>query len=318
MIKAEEAMKFVAYERQRRSLRRWRYAALASLALLALVLVGDRRQGDAGSQGPFIGLLSVDGIILEDQERHARLSRFAGEERAKALIVRLNSPGGTVVGGEALYGQLKRIAARKPVAVVMGEVATSAAYMASLGAERVFSHEGTITGSIGVIMQVLQIRNLLKKLGIAIETFKSGEFKAVPNPIEPITPAVREMTQKTIDEIHDIFVQMVADNRGLGRRQVLAIADGRIFSGRQALEAGLVDEIGGQSKAMRWLFTEKGVDEKLPVEDIMPPPPLESFYQQLVGMMGGRRPAGNFTLPANAGALRGLVSLWSPHLLGYE
>lgn len=314
MIKAEEAIKFVSYERQSRGLRRWRYIAVGLLVLLLLVIVTkDDQRAEAVSGGPFIGLLNIEGILVEDYQRQSWLNHFNDDENGKALIVRINSPGGTVVGGEDLYRQLQGIAVRKPVAVVMGEVATSAAYMASLGAERVFSHEGTITGSIGVVMQVLQIHDLLEKLGIKAEVFKSGELKAAPNPLEPITPWVRDMTEQTIAEMQDIFVQMVVDNRGLTRDEVLNLADGRIFSGRQAVAAGLVDELGGQAKAMRWLFSVKNIDKELPIENIIPPKPLEGFYRQLLGAFTAELGlAVSPTLIPNIGRFGGLVSVWSP------
>ncbi len=279
-------------------------------ALLLLTLLG---RGKPGHPGPFIGLLELRGVIVDDPERESALRSFTENDMAKALVVRVNSPGGTVVGGESLYEHFQQIAAKgKPVVAVMGELATSAAYMACLGSERIFSRQGTITGSVGVIMQVLQVRELLAKLGVEATVFKSGELKAAPNPIEPITPAVRRATRETIDEMYDIFVTMVVESRGMPRQKVTELADGRIFSGRQAVKLGLVDEIGGETKALGWL-AERGVDTSLPLENIIPRRPLEGVLERLVesGFAGIFNGIGEVS-PMRTAGLKGLVSLWSP------
>ena len=309
-MKAEEARKFIHLARLDTKLRRWRIIALILFAVLVGSSIASRQSQTSFGGGPFIGFLEIEGVIVNDYKRQQHIATFAKNPEGKALVVRVNSPGGTVVGGEALYRQLKNLATQKPVAVVMGELATSAAYMASLGAERVFSYEGTITGSIGVLMQTVQIKELLEGLGIQTETFKSGEFKATPNPLEQITPAVRKQTQATVDEIQEIFVGLVVENRGLSSDQVLRLADGRIFSGRQALKEGLVDELGGEKQALEWLKAEKQVDTELPMRNIVPTePPFRDFVRGFAdaskGVFNGILNKG--ILNSNSG---GLVSIW--------
>jgi len=303
-MKAEEARKFLHLARLDTKLKRWRIFAV--LLLVALIIGGIPKA--TTPSGPFIGFLEVEGVIVNDYERQRHLADFAANPNGKALLVRINSPGGTVVGGESLYSQLKSLSAVKPVAIVMGELATSAAYMASLGGERIFSYEGSVTGSIGVLLQSIQIKKMLSNFGIEAETFKSGEFKAAPNPLEEITPAVRKQTQATVDEIQDIFVNLVAQNRQLSHQRVKELADGKVFSGRQALQVGLIDELGGEQAALQWLKVGKQVDIVLPLRDIVPQdPPFQNLVERFGAVSKG---IANIKDLANINALGGVLSIW--------
>ncbi len=251
--------------RLKRGLVLWR--ALAIIALVGAVLVGVVRfQGLAVRE--HVARLTVDGLIVADPELVEALVELAENARAKALIVRIASPGGTFVGGESLYHALRKVAKEKPVVAVLGTVATSAGYMTAIGADRIFAHEGTITGSIGVLMQTTDITGLLGKLGISAEAIKSGPLKAVPSPFEPLTDEARAATQAIIDDMHVVFISMVAERRGLADDRARELADGRIYSGRQALEFQLVDAIGGIAEARKWLADEKGIAESLPTQDV--------------------------------------------------
>lgn len=260
-----DADRLLDRRRLKRRLTFWRIAAV--IALVALVVgVAGRFKGVVS--GAYVARLTVAGIILDDAERNAALDAVAADPQAKALIVAIDSPGGSVVGGESLYRSLRAIAAVKPVVAVMGDLATSAGYMTALGADRIFARAGSVTGSIGVIMQSADMTGLLDKLGIKPEIIKSAPLKAQPNPLEPFTASAREATRKVVMDIYDLFVDLVAERRAMPRETVLALADGRVFTGRQAKADGLIDEVGGEAEARRWLAEAKGVAAKLPVRSV--------------------------------------------------
>jgi protease-4 len=207
----------------RRRLKRWLtiWRAAAIFALLALVLVAVGRIGTLRGID-HIARLDIDGIILNDHDRLDAVDRIADDHRVKALIVSIDSPGGTVVGGEALFRALRAVAGKKPVVAVMDETAASGGYMVALAADQIFAHEATITGSIGVIFQSAEVTELLAKLGITPQEIKSGPLKAQPSPFEKLTPEARRVTQEVVNDIYDMFVKMTADRshrrRGRGDR----------------------------------------------------------------------------------------------------
>jgi protease-4 len=257
---------YVDRRRLKRGLLFWRLAALAAAAVAAVV--GLARFDGHYLLTDYVARLEVDGLILQDPRRDEMLAGIAGDDLVKALIVRIDSPGGTFVGSEALHRALRRVAEAKPVVAVMDGVATSGGYMAAVAADHIVAARGTITGSIGVIFQTADVTGLLDKIGIKPETFKSGPLKAQPNPFEPVSPAVREATEGFVRELHGMFVDMVAERRGLDRPQVAAIADGRIFSGRHAVDLKLVDSIGDEAEARDWLSESRSVARTLPVRKV--------------------------------------------------
>jgi protease IV len=249
--------------------------------------------------------LAVTGVISEDPARSAALKKVLKDGRVKALIVDINSPGGTVVGSEELFRELRAVAAKKPVVAVMGTLAASGGYMTALGADHIIAREGTITGSIGVIMQSADVTGLLKKLGIEPEAIKSAPLKAVPSPFEPLTPEGRAVTQAVVMDMYDMFVGMVADRRGLDPAEAKKLADGRIYTGRQAIAVKLIDEIGGEDEARSWLETARGVPDSLPVSDIQ----IERDSGDMLGLIGGRIGKALFSERLT---LDGLMALWHP------
>jgi protease-4 len=184
------------------------------------------------------------------------------------MIVSIDSPGGSVSGGEALYRAIARVAEKKPVVAVMGGLAASAGYMIAMPTNRVFASESTITGSIGVLMETGEASGLLQKLGINAEAITSGPLKDQPSFIRPLTPEGREALKSIVLDLYDQFVGMVAAGRHMAPDAVRPLADGRAFTGRQALKLGLIDAIGGEQDARAWLETAKGLPKNLPVEDI--------------------------------------------------
>ena len=257
----------VIFERRRikRHLNFWRVFGVVALLIVAFSFVP---RSDYGGFGDHVARLKVSGIILNDSARDTALRMAAKQKDIRALIVEINSPGGTFVGGEALFRYLREIARNKPVVAVLGGTATSAAYMAAIGSDYIIARNGTITGSIGVIMQTADITNMLSKLGIKPETIKSGPLKAQPNPLENFTPDARGVVKELIHDLYVSFIEMVETRRGMTKKTVMALADGRVFSGRQALDNGMVDAIGGIPEARAWLEKKYQIGVNLRLEDL--------------------------------------------------
>ncbi len=291
--------------RLKRRLRLWQVLGLA--ALIGLALLGGDGFGLRGDR-PHIARLTVSGVIVDDIDRAEALSRLAEDDNVKALIVRIDSPGGTVVGGEDLYKQLRAVAEDKPVAAVMREIATSAAYMVALGSDRIVAREGSITGSIGVIVQTTDITELLESIGVKPEAIKSSPLKAQPNPLEPLTPEAREAVQALITDIYDMFVALVAERRGLTPEKARGLADGRVFTGRRALDLGLIDALGGETEARQWLIDAHDLDPDLEIRSVA----IDS-RRSLTGWF--LETWGKMIVPERL-RVDGLVAVWHPGRLG--
>ena len=264
-----------------------------------VILISDNRY-----KKPHIAKVTIDNIITQDSFRYEKLEELSQNKNTKAVIVFINSPGGTVVGGETLYKSIKSIAQQKPIISVMGEVATSAAYMASLGSNYIFAQEGTITGSVGVLVLSSEFTELAKKIGISTEVIKSGDLKASPSPLEKMTPKAREQMEKIVQEISKNFINLVKKERKLNNNKTQLISDGRIFTGQSALQIGLIDSIGNIKEAKEYLKIERNID-MLPIlnmEIIKKEKMIEKFLSL-------------FTNKINASKLlnlKGLISIWIP------
>ncbi len=301
---ALDADALVDRRRLKRHLVLWRTLAILIAAGLIVVALG---RFTGYQQNDYIARFAVRNVILDDSRRHDVLERIASDRNAKALIVRIDSPGGTVVGGEALYRSLREVAKQKPVVAVLGQVATSAAYMVALAADRIIAREGTITGSIGVLLQTTEITGLLGKLGITTEAIKSGPLKAVPSPLEPMTPEVRKSTQALVDDIFSMFLRMVAERRKLSRLDAEALADGRVVTGRGAVEKRLIDALGGEAEAIAWLEDKKEITPDLPVRDIKVERRVEEWFDFFDSL--ARK-----TMFSERLTLDGLISVWHPEV----
>lgn len=288
----------------KRRLAAWRLIAVIAVAAAGLIAIA-RDQGLVPRD--HVAKLDIEGIIAEDAARDRLLAQVAEDDHARALIVAINSPGGTVVGGENLYRALRKVADKKPVVAVMGTLATSGGYMTAIGADRIFAQSGTITGSIGVILQSTDVTGLLKKLGIEAEAIKSSPLKAVPNPLEPLTEEGRAATRAVVMDMYEQFVAMVAERRGLAPDAAKRLADGRIFTGRQAVANRLIDAIGGQGEARAWLAQARGVAKTLPVRQIRPRGEAEAVLRWADSIVGK-------SLFSERLKLDGLVSVWHPDL----
>ena len=257
--------------RLKRRLTVWRLVAIAAVVASVGAWVG---QAGSGLPRSHVARLSVSGIIMSDRKLIERVDGLADNSSVRAVLVAIDSPGGSVSGGEALHDALERVAAKKPVVAVMGGTAASAGYMIAVPAARVFASEATLTGSIGVILQTGEISGLLGKLGIDATAITSGPLKDQPSLTRPLTEQGREVLQGLVTDLYEQFVGMVAEGRHMTAEQVRRLADGRAYTGRQALGLGLIDEIGGETQARAWLAANRQVAEDLPVEDVRPPPDL--------------------------------------------
>jgi len=261
----------------------WRVVAV--LAVVAAVLAGLRSGGiPLFAGGAHVAVLKIDGIITDDPARDAAVENLARDPEAKALVIAIDSPGGSVAGGEALHDAIAKVAAKKPVVTVMGPLAASAAYMISVASDRIYAREGTLTGSIGVLLETGEVSGLLSKLGITAETIVSGPLKDQPSLTAPISPEGRQVLQGLVNNLFEQFVSMVAAGRHMSIDAVKALADGRAYTGQQALKLGLIDAIGGMDSARAWLARAKGVPESLPAK------PLEEsglFGNGIEGGVGG-------------------------------
>ncbi len=264
---------YIIERRQNKSkLRFWKLATI--IMLIVLIAFSTKQINRKSSEyllntNKYIASILIEDIIFEDAKRDKRLEKIIDDDQIKALIVNVNSPGGTVVGSEKIYNIFRKISAKKPVVVVMGTLAASGGYLISLGGDYIISHNGTITGSIGVIFQTLEVTDLAKTLGITFNNFKSSELKAAPNPTEKVTEEVRQAIMANIQDTYDYFIELVALRRNIPIEEVKKIADGRIYSGRQALQLKLVDAVGSEDDAIKWLQEIKKIDTKLKVEEFL-------------------------------------------------
>lgn len=294
----------VERRRLKRRLTFWR--VLAVVAIVAAVVAAAGRFNLIAHRD-HVARIAIEGLILDDKARDEALVEVAGDRKARALLVKIDSPGGTYVGGEALYQTLRRVAKKKPVVAVMGTTATSAGYMTALASDHIVARASSLTGSIGVIMQTADITGLLEKLGIKPETVKSGALKAQPNPMEPFTPEARKATEAVVKDFYDMFVSLVADRRSLAKAKVLILSDGRVFSGRQALAQGLVDQIGAEPEARKWLQETHKIADSLPVKDVEVKHE-DQPWRDLLGSAVGK------VLFSERLRLDGVLSVWHPDL----
>jgi protease-4 len=257
----------------------WRLIALIILALLLWTMFDGRKStGQNKVYGrQYIGRVFINGVILDEFERVESLKKIANDKDVKALIVHINSPGGSFVGGQNLYYALKKVATKKPVVAVMGEMATSGGYMAALGADYIFAREGTLTGSIGVIINSFEATELAEKLGIKLQILKSSIYKASPNPLEKLQPEAKLAIEDTIMDSYKVFALMVKERRGIPSEKLASIANGRVYTGKQAFELGLIDAFGGEDEAKEWLVKDKKVKAEVDIKDIPLNKPISKF-----------------------------------------
>lgn len=252
---------------------KWKNIALL-LGIFSAIILFKSIFGSGLNKGPidsdFIANIKIEGAIFEDDYRSEVLAKLAEEKSAKAVIININSPGGGIVGSEMLYHDLRKIAEKKPIVVVMESVAASGAYMASIASDYIIAYNGTLTGSIGVLMESPEVTELAQKIGVKLNSFKSSPLKASPSPFEKTSPLVEKVIMSSINDSYQFFSGLVKERRGdrLNPKLINEALDGRVFTGRQALQVGLIDKIGGQEEALEYLAANKIDVKNLSVEKV--------------------------------------------------
>jgi protease IV len=264
-MSVSQAELIVDRRRLKARLLRWRVAAVVAVfaALASLFWTGD----DFKKYSSHIARVRIEGLITGDQATLNLLDEIAKSDKIAAVIIRIDSPGGTTAGSEAVYEKIRVIAKDKPVVAVMDTVAASGGYITAIAAEYIVARGNTITGSIGVIFSFPEISKLLDTLGVKMEEIKSGELKAEPSPYKPVTDRARQVSNEMVQESFGWFTGLVVERRNLSIERVRVLADGRVYTGRQAAAAKLIDAVGGEETALEWLQAKKSVSKDLEVLD---------------------------------------------------
>ncbi len=308
--------------RLRRKLTLWRMLALvAVIAAIGGVVAAFGGFKLVSHSSAHVARVNIGGVIRNNRERLEMLDEIA-KSGAKAVILSIDSPGGTVAGSESLYSGIRRLAQKKPVVAVIEGIGASGAYITAMGAERIFAPRSAIVGSIGVIFQYPNVAELLKRVGVAVEEVKSTPLKASPNGYEPTSPEATAAIRNLVEDSYDWFKGLVRERRSLDDAKLKTAADGRVFSGAQALPLQLIDEIGDERAAREWLAKNKNVSANLPIRDWK----TKQLGSQFRWLSAVSWLAGELGLPslasligndavANAvgsAQLDGLLALWQP------
>ena len=262
-----DADAIVDRRRMRRKLTFWRVTA-AVLVLLAIAgAVFAVNPGRFSRPGDYIVRIRIQGLIRDNQQRVEALNRLS-RSRAKAVIVHIDSPGGTTAGSQQLYDALRDLQAKKPMVVVVDGLAASGAYIAALSSDHIIAEDTSLVGSIGVLFQFPNFTDALKTIGVKVESIKSSPLKAAPNGFEPTSPEARAAIESIVLDSYAWFKNLVQTRRNMTEGQVSAVSDGRVFTGRQAVPLKLIDGIGNEQTALAWLAKNKKVPANTPVRNI--------------------------------------------------
>jgi protease-4 len=272
-----DADQIVDRRRMRRKLAFWR-ALTVAVAIVAIVVVAGIRIPEwiAGGTAGAIARVRITGLIRGNPERVEALERL-GKSSARAVIVHIDSPGGTTAGAEQLHDALSELKKKKPLVVVVDGLAASGGYLAALSSDHIVAQSASLVGSIGVLVQYPNVYDFLKNWGVKVEEIKSSPLKAAPSGYEPTSPEARAALAAVVLDSYDWFKKLVRDARKLDDATLARVTDGRVFTGRQALELKLVDELGNEKTAVAWLAREKNIDPNSPVRDFS----LRSRYRDL-------------------------------------
>jgi len=314
---------FADYLAERRVLLRklsyWRIAAF-SVLILGVAAAGLRFLGPESSLGftPHIARLAIEGVITGDRETLKLIQRIEDSKGAEAVLITIDSPGGTTSGAERLYDALRHLSAKKPTVAVVGSMAASGGYIAALGTDRIVVLGNALVGSIGVLVQYPNFAKLLDTVGVKVEDVKSSPLKASPNGFEPTSPEARAALAALVGDSFTWFKSLVKERRGMTDEQLEIVADGRVFTGRQGLDLHLVDNLGGEREAIAWLQQEKNIHKDLPVRDWKQERTLErlgilSFSARAAEVLGLSGLSLTLDRAANAAQgrmLDGLLSIW--------
>lgn len=305
-------------QRLRRKLTFWRIAALivALIGIGAVIAMVQSGSEFAMRSKDHVAKVKISGTIGTDEDLLERLASIEESDNVKGVILSINSPGGTTVGGEEIFEAVRKISNKKPVVTQVGTLAASAGYMIAAGSDHIVAHKSSIVGSIGVIFQYPNFQGMLDNLGIDVRAIKSSPLKAEPSFFGQTPPEAEDMIRNMILDSYDWFKGIVAERRGFTPSKMKALADGSVFTGRQALENGLIDDLGGEAVARAWL-TNEGVDEDLETLEWMAQDttPGQFFSSAVLHWIAGQIGLGQLNDPISKSLehrlmLDGLVSVW--------
>lgn len=296
--------------RLRRNLNLWRVLAIVAGTLAVAILAWRLTSpglAPAGLGGPHVARVTVSGVITGDSSLHKLLEDIAGDPSVRAMVLHIDSPGGSAYAGQAIYRDLRAVAEKKPVVAVIGGLGASAGYILALAADRIYALETSLTGSIGAIFQFADASKLLEDIGIRPEVIASGPLKGEPSFVKPLSPEGREVLSRIVQINEDWFVDLVVERRGMAEARVRPLADGRIFTGGQAAANGLIDTIGAEAEARAWLAAERGISSDLPLVD-------RRWGRQRGFLLDAVYALGGKVLLSERLTLDGLVAIWHPEL----
>lgn len=318
-----DADQIVDRRRLRRKLTFWRVlTVLVVLAAIGAVALISRQGSLASAASGSIARVTISGLIRGNQERVEALERLSNSA-AKAVIVHIDSPGGTTAGSEQLYDSLMRLKAKKPMVVVVDGLCASGGYIAALASDHIIAQSASLVGSIGVLVQYPNFTDLLKTIGVKVEDVKSSPLKAAPNGFEPTSPEARAALASIVMDSYEWFKGLVSNRRKLEGEALDKVSDGRVFTGRQAIDLKLIDQLGDERTAVAWLAKEKGIDPKTPVRNYSLRPRFSEFsflhltavsLLQMAGLDGFARSleqSGAFAAAERLN-LDGVLALWHP------
>src|SRR6202008_3815576 len=315
-----DADSIVDRRRLRRKVTFWRVVAVLLVIVGVAAAVALSRPGGelAEASGNYIARLKIQGLIRGDEERVESLNRL-GKSRVRAVIVHVDSPGGTTAGAQQLYQSLRRLAAKKPMVVVVDGLAASGGYIAAMSADHIVSQDTSLVGSIGVLIQFPNFTDLLNKVGVKVEEIKSSPLKAAPNGYEPTSPEARAALDSLVKDSYAWFRGLVKERRGMDDASLEKVADGRVFTGHQAVDLKLIDQLGDEKTAVAWLVEQKNVKKDLPVRDYKLSPRFgdltflrtaASITLDAVGLSAVARQLESSAV--DRFALDGMLALWQP------
>jgi protease-4 len=264
--------------RLRRKLTFWRIVAVAVaiVAVAAFAYAVSPRNGLLHAGGSYIARIKISGLIRGNEKRTEALDRL-GKSSARAVIVHLDTPGGTTAGAQELYDALRRLNAKKPMVVVVDGLAASGGYIAAMASDHIIAMDTSLVGSIGVLFQYPNFTDLLKTIGVSVESIKSSPLKAAPNGFEPTSPEARAAIAAIVSDSYAWFKGLVKERRKLNDEELAKVSDGRVFTGRQGIALRLVDSLGDERTARAWLAKEKNIPADTPVRDVS----LEPRFSEL-------------------------------------
>jgi protease-4 len=307
--------------RIRRKLTFWRVVA-GLVAIAAIIAVGAIATTNGPTASGSIARVNIEGLIRSDQQRVEALERLEKSNHA-AVIIHINSPGGTTAGSEQLYDSLVRLKAKKPLVVVVEGLAASGGYITAIAADHIIARQSSLVGSIGVLFQFPNFTELMKTVGVKVEEVKSSPLKAAPNGFEPTSPEARAALDALVKDSYAWFRGLVKERRGMDDALLEKVADGRVFTGRQAVELKLIDQLGDEKSAVAWLVAEKKIKSDLPVRDFKLTPQFgdltflraaASIAFNSVGLSSIARQIeqGGVAQAVDQLSLDGMLALWRP------